>query len=97
MTFSGLLLSYYFLLSKTVSTVVIVCIQTSDRQYTVMDRKKEGTQGQPACPNKPNHCELCAFLLLSHSRHRRKLTVTFLPVNSEVADMKRNQRVTARI
>lgn len=88
-TLRWLLLSYYFLLSK--KFLQYWFIQTSDIQEKAGAKGlEEGTQGQLACQNRPNNCELCAFLILSHSQQRRKLIITFLPVNSEVANMKSN-------
>lgn len=65
-------------------------IKTSDVQENVGGWGGGGRNSRPTCLPKQTQSlrALCASPILSRSQHRRKLIITFLPVNSEVADMK---------
>lgn len=77
-----------FLLQKKVSTILIYTNQWCTGKCRGIGGG--GRYSRPTCLPKQTQSlrALCASLILSHSQHRRKLIITFLPVNSEVADMK---------
>lgn len=58
---------------------------------------EEGTQGRPACQNRPNRCTLCAFLILSFTQSAEAETHNRIPSCELRSRWYDERRVTARI